>query len=93
MIEDMLKDLHAADPDWRISLLRYFNPVGAHPSGEIGENPNGIPEQPGAEHRSGGGWQTLRTQVFGNDYPTADGTCIRDYIHVLDLVSGHSRGA
>jgi UDP-glucose 4-epimerase len=89
MIEDMLKDIHAADPEWRISLLRYFNPVGAHPSGEIGENPNGIPNNlvPNITQVAVGKRPQLK--VFGNDYPTADGTCIRDYIHVLDLVSGH----
>jgi len=89
MVEDMLKDLSIADSHWRIVLLRYFNPVGAHPSGEIGEDPNGIPNNllPNISQVAVGKRPHLR--VFGNDYPTPDGTCIRDYIHVLDLVRGH----
>lgn len=89
MVEDMLKDLSSADPHWHIALLRYFNPVGAHPSGEIGEDPNGIPNNllPNISQVAVGKRPHLR--VFGNDYPTPDGTCIRDYIHVLDLVRGH----
>ena len=89
MIEDMLKDLSASDPSWRFALLRYFNPVGAHPSGEIGEDPNGIPNNllPNVSQVAVG--KRPRLKIFGNDYPTPDGTCIRDYIHVLDLVAGH----
>lgn len=88
-IEEMLKDLAGSDPQWRISLLRYFNPVGAHASGEIGEDPEGPPNNlmPFISQVAVG----LRPQVnvFGDDYPTPDGTGVRDYIHVLDLVSGH----
>jgi len=90
-IEEMLKDLYASDPSWRISLLRYFNPVGAHACGEIGENPSGIPNNllPYVSQVAVGKLPRLR--VFGNDYPTPDGTGIRDYIHVSDLVRGHLR--
>lgn len=89
MIENILRDLAGSDETWRISLLRYFNPVGAHPSGEIGEDPNGIPNNlvPNISQVAVGKRPELK--VFGNDYPTPDGTCIRDYIHVLDLVEGH----
>lgn len=88
-IEEMLQDLAGSDPEWRISLLRYFNPVGAHASGEIGEDPEGIPNNlvPFVSQVAVG----LRphVNVFADDYPTPDGTGIRDYIHVLDLVRGH----
>lgn len=89
MIEDILTDLHTADPEWNIILLRYFNPVGAHPSGLIGEDPNGIPNSlfPFITQVAVGKLPALR--VFGNDYPTPDGTCVRDYIHVVDLAQGH----
>ncbi|WP_101523487.1 UDP-glucose 4-epimerase GalE [Nocardioides houyundeii] len=89
MTEQILVDLAAADPSWRIALLRYFNPVGAHPSGEIGEDPNGIPNNltPFIAQVAVGRLESLT--VFGDDYDTADGTCERDYIHVLDLVDGH----
>jgi UDP-glucose 4-epimerase len=88
-IEYMLKDLAASDPDWNISILRYFNPVGAHPSGEIGEDPLGIPSNlmPYITQVAVGELEEL--SVFGNDYDTTDGTCIRDYIHVVDLARGH----
>jgi UDP-glucose 4-epimerase len=88
-IEDMLRDLPVAEPDWHIALLRYFNPVGAHPSGRIGEDPNGIPNNlmPNVMQVAVGRREKLL--VYGNDYPTADGTCIRDYIHVVDLARGH----
>ena len=89
MIEQILTDLYEADKDWGIMILRYFNPIGAHESGKIGENPNGIPNnlmpfitQTAAQKRE-------ILQIFGNDYPTNDGTCIRDYIHVTDLAKGH----
>ncbi|MGQ9840114.1 MAG: UDP-glucose 4-epimerase GalE [Anaerolineae bacterium] len=90
-IEEILRDLYRSDPEWRISLLRYFNPVGAHPSGQIGEDPNGIPNNlmPYVAQVAVGKLPELR--VFGNDYPTPDGTGIRDYIHVVDLVIGHLR--
>jgi len=88
-IEFMLKDLAASDGDWNISILRYFNPVGAHPSGLIGEDPLGVPDNlmPYITKVAVGELDEL--SVWGNDYDTPDGTCIRDYIHVVDLVRGH----
>jgi len=88
-IEYMLRDLHASDPRWNFSILRYFNPVGAHASGRIGEDPLGIPNNlmPYITQVAVGVRQRL--SVFGGDYDTRDGTCIRDYIHVVDLVDGH----
>jgi UDP-glucose 4-epimerase len=88
-IEQMLEDLAASDPSWRIISLRYFNPVGAHPSGRIGEDPRGIPNNlmPFVMQVAVGRRDEL--VVFGDDYPTPDGTCIRDYIHVMDLAEGH----
>ncbi len=90
-IEEILRDLWRADPRWNIVLLRYFNPVGAHPSGHIGEDPNGIPNNlmPYVAQVAVGKLPTVR--VFGNDYPTHDGTGVRDYIHVVDLAHGHLR--
>ncbi|HYA65275.1 MAG TPA: UDP-glucose 4-epimerase GalE [Burkholderiaceae bacterium] len=89
MVEQMAADLADAQPDWCVTLLRYFNPVGGHPSGLLGEDPQGIPNnlmpyiaQVAVGHRE-------RLTVFGNDYPTPDGTGVRDYIHVLDLADGH----
>ncbi|MCI5144497.1 MAG: UDP-glucose 4-epimerase GalE [Candidatus Electrothrix sp. AR3] len=89
MIEDILRDLHVADSEWNISLLRYFNPVGAHESGQIGEDPNGIPNNlmPYISQVAVGRLEKL--SVFGNDYPTSDGTGVRDFIHVVDLAKGH----
>jgi UDP-glucose 4-epimerase len=89
MIEDMLRDIAKADASWRIALLRYFNPVGAHASGTLGEDPNGIPNNlmPYVSQVAVGKLQQL--SVFGNDYPTPDGTGVRDYIHVVDLALGH----
>lgn len=88
-VEEILSDVAKSDADWRVVCLRYFNPVGAHESGLIGENPNGVPNnlmpyiaQVAMGHRS-------ELNVFGNDYPTPDGTGIRDYIHVMDLAEGH----
>lgn len=88
-IETMLRGIQAADSDWRVSILRYFNPVGAHPSGMIGEDPNGIPNNlmPFIAQVAAG--QREHLSVFGNDYNTHDGTGVRDYIHVMDLVEGH----
>ncbi|MBO8157762.1 MAG: UDP-glucose 4-epimerase GalE [Bacillaceae bacterium] len=89
MIEEILEDLYISDPCWSIALLRYFNPIGAHPSGRIGEDPNGIPNNlmPYITQVAIGKLPEL--QVFGNDYPTKDGTGVRDYIHVVDLAKGH----
>ncbi len=89
IIEDMLRDLVAADSRWAVALLRYFNPVGAHESGLIGEDPQGIPNNlmPYITQVAVGQRQCL--QVFGGDYPTPDGTGVRDYIHVVDLAKGH----
>ncbi len=88
-IENILKDVYAADNEWSIVLLRYFNPIGAHESGLIGEDPNGIPNNlmPYITQVAIGKLECL--SVFGNDYPTPDGTGVRDYIHVVDLARGH----
>ena len=89
MIEEILRDLYSAEQSWNIAILRYFNPVGAHSSGRIGEDPNGIPNNlmPFISRVAVGRLSEL--PVFGNDYPTQDGTGIRDYIHVMDLANGH----
>ena len=89
MIEQILRDLFVADNSWNIALLRYFNPIGAHPSGRIGEDPNGIPNNllPYITQVAVGKLKQL--SVFGHDYPTPDGTGVRDYIHVVDLCIGH----
>ncbi|KAJ8764919.1 hypothetical protein K2173_010384 [Erythroxylum novogranatense] len=89
-IEEICRDIHRSDPDWKIILLRYFNPVGAHPSGHIGEDPRGIPNNlmPYVQQVAVGRRQHLT--VFGNDYSTKDGTGVRDYIHVVDLADGHT---
>ena len=89
MIEQMLNDICIADPDWAVSKLRYFNPIGAHESGLIGEDPNGIPNNllPYVAKVAAGKLEKLH--VFGNDYDTVDGTGVRDYIHVVDLAKGH----
>ncbi|MCA1797292.1 MAG: UDP-glucose 4-epimerase GalE [Geobacteraceae bacterium] len=89
MIEEILTDVHTSDPEWNIVLLRYFNPVGAHPSGLIGEDPRGIPNNllPFVSQVAVGKRECL--SVFGNDYPTKDGTGVRDYVHVVDLARGH----
>lgn len=89
IIEEILADLHKADSRWNIALLRYFNPIGAHPSGLMGEDPHGIPNNlmPFVSQVAIGKRKSLN--VFGNDYPTSDGTGVRDYIHVQDLACGH----
>jgi UDP-glucose 4-epimerase len=89
MIEFMLRDLAQADPRWAIANLRYFNPVGAHPSGRIGEDPEGVPNNlvPFIAQVAVG--RRERLGIFGNDWPTPDGTGVRDYIHVVDLAQGH----
>lgn len=89
MIEDILRDLYSSDPGWNIALLRYFNPVGAHPSGQIGEDPNGIPNNLVPYIAQVAVGKLARLPVYGNDYPTPDGTGIRDYLHVVDLAIGH----
>jgi UDP-glucose 4-epimerase len=88
-IEMLFGDLAGSSPDWHVVLLRYFNPVGAHPSGDIGEDPNGIPNNlmPFVMQVAVG--RRAELTIFGDDYPTPDGTCIRDYIHVMDLAAGH----
>jgi UDP-glucose 4-epimerase len=89
MVEEILRDQAAAEPGWHLAMLRYFNPVGAHESGLIGEDPNGIPNNlmPYVSQVAAG--HLARLSIFGNDYPTPDGTGIRDYIHVVDLARGH----
>lgn len=89
MIEDILRDLYASDPSWRLGLLRYFNPVGAHESGLIGEDPQGVPNNllPYVAQVAAGRREFLN--VWGDDYATPDGTGVRDYLHVVDLAQGH----
>jgi UDP-glucose 4-epimerase len=91
MIEEILRDLYVSDPDWSVALLRYFNPIGAHKSGRIGEDPAGIPNNllPYIAQVAVGKLNVLK--VFGHDYSTPDGTGVRDYIHVVDLAIGHLR--
>lgn len=93
VIEELLKDIYSSDNEWSIILLRYFNPIGAHESGIIGEHPKGIPNNlmPYISQVAIGKLPQLT--VFGNDYDTPDGTCIRDYIHVVDLAKGHLKAA
>ena len=89
MVEDILRDLYKSDSSWNIALLRYFNPIGAHPSGLIGEDPNGVPNNllPFIAQVAIG--KLPKLSVFGDDYPTKDGTGVRDYLHVVDLAKGH----
>ena len=89
MIENILQDLAKADPEWNVVLLRYFNPVGAHESGLLGEDPNGIPNNLTPYIAKVATGELPFVRVFGNDYPTPDGTGVRDYIHVVDLAQGH----
>ena len=89
MIEEILRDIHRADGEWNVCLLRYFNPVGAHKSGRIGEDPDGIPNNLMPYIAQVAVGKLTELAVFGNDYPTPDGTGVRDYIHVVDLAEGH----
>ena len=89
MIENICRELCQADDRWSVALLRYFNPIGAHESGKIGEDPNGIPNNLMPIILKVASGKSPNLSVFGNDYPTPDGTCIRDYIHVVDLAKGH----
>ena len=89
VIEDMLKDLYRSDPSWNVILLRYFNPIGAHESGRIGEDPSGIPNHLLPYIAKVAVGKLEKVSVFGNDYDTPDGTGVRDYIHVVDLAKGH----
>lgn len=89
MVEEILRDIHTADDSWNVCLLRYFNPVGAHKSGQIGEDPNGIPNNLVPYIAQVGVGKLKQLSVFGDDYPTPDGTGVRDYIHVVDLAAGH----
>jgi UDP-glucose 4-epimerase len=91
MVEDMLRDVATSDPRWRIAILRYFNPVGAHESGLIGEDPKGIPNNLVPYIAQAAVGKLPELAVFGNNYPTPDGTGLRDYIHVVDLAEGHLR--
>ena len=89
MLEEIMIDMQKADPEWNVVLLRYFNPIGAHPSGRIGENPNGIPNNLMPYITQVAVGKRPELGVFGNDYDTHDGTGVRDYIHVVDLAKGH----
>lgn len=89
MIEDILRDVHASDPGWRIRMLRYFNPCGAHPSGLIGEDPKGVPNNLVPYIAQVASGRRDRLSIWGHDYETPDGTGVRDYIHVQDLADGH----
>ncbi len=91
MIEEILRDLHVSDQRWNVAILRYFNPVGAHPSGEIGEDPHGIPNNLMPYIAQVAIGKLPKLSVFGGDYPTKDGTGVRDFIHVVDLSLGHLR--
>jgi UDP-glucose 4-epimerase len=91
MIEQILEDLWVSDPAWSISILRYFNPIGAHSSGRIGEDPNGVPNNLMPYIAQVAVGKLERLSIYGHDYPTVDGTGVRDYIHVVDLAQGHIR--
>lgn len=90
IIENILEDLYASDNQWKIISLRYFNPLGAHKSGDLGESPNGIPNNLAPYITQVAVGKLEKLHVFGSDYPTKDGTCIRDYVHINDLASGHT---
>lgn len=89
MVEQVLSDMAASDPRWRVALLRYFNPIGAHESGLIGEDPNGVPNNLAPYISQVAAGKLAELSIFGGDYPTRDGTGVRDYVHVMDLADGH----
>ncbi|MDD9266513.1 UDP-glucose 4-epimerase GalE [Paenibacillus sp. GCM10023248] len=89
IIEEIMQDLHVSDPSWSIALLRYFNPIGAHSSGRLGEDPNGVPNNLVPYITQVAVGRLKEVQIYGNDYATPDGTGVRDYIHVVDLARGH----
>ena len=89
MVEQILTDLVVSDPGWSVALLRYFNPIGAHPSGLMGEDPQGVPNNLRPFISQGAVGKREKLAILGDDYPTADGTCERDYLHVVDLAEGH----
>ncbi|HEU4915705.1 MAG TPA: UDP-glucose 4-epimerase GalE [Acidimicrobiia bacterium] len=91
MMEQILRDAQVSDAEWSISILRYFNPVGAHPSGLIGEDPSGVPNNLMPYVAKVAAGELARVRVFGDDYPTPDGTGVRDFVHVVDLAEGHVR--
>ncbi len=91
MMEQILRDVQTADPEWSVTLLRYFNPVGAHPSGLLGEDPNGVPNNLVPYVAKVAAGELPRLKIYGGDYPTPDGTGVRDFIHVVDLADGHVR--
>lgn len=91
MMEQILRDVQTADPEWSVTLLRYFNPVGAHPSGLLGEDPNGVPNNLMPYVAKVASGELPRLKIYGGDYPTPDGTGVRDFIHVVDLAEGHVR--
>jgi UDP-glucose 4-epimerase len=91
MMEQILRDVHVSDTEWSVSLLRYFNPVGAHPSGLIGEDPSGVPSNLMPYVAKVAAGELPKLKVYGGDYPTPDGTGVRDFIHIVDLAEGHVR--
>lgn len=91
MMEQILRDVHVSDPDWSVTLLRYFNPVGAHPSAMLGEDPSGIPSNLMPYVAKVAAGELPKVNVYGGDYPTPDGTGVRDFIHVVDVAEGHVR--
>jgi UDP-glucose 4-epimerase len=91
MMEQVLRDVHVAEPTWSIALLRYFNPVGAHPSGLLGEDPSGVPNNLMPYVAKVAAGELSKVQIYGGDYDTADGTGVRDFVHVVDVAEGHVR--